>query len=155
MSGMPCHCGDPDACWHGPEDGLREYMCDSCWGRMLAVLLEKAEIRHEILPEDMPPEEGFSFDEDIAACRALLRTTPWGWCCVKTTATIYDGQGNRWAASTFLGGCCYESEQAFVASEGETQAVEACVMLLAELEAQRRRGLAAEAMAGIIRRAAR
>lgn len=28
---VPCECGSTDAYFHGPEDGLREYCCDSCW----------------------------------------------------------------------------------------------------------------------------
>lgn len=27
----PCPCGSREAYWHGPEDGLREFLCDACW----------------------------------------------------------------------------------------------------------------------------
>lgn len=27
----PCDCGEANACWHGPRNGHRQYMCDKCW----------------------------------------------------------------------------------------------------------------------------
>lgn len=27
----PCECGNPDASWHGPENGHRTYACDECY----------------------------------------------------------------------------------------------------------------------------
>ena len=29
----PCECGSTVPYWHGPHDGLREYMCDNCWDK--------------------------------------------------------------------------------------------------------------------------
>lgn len=28
---VPCTCGSRDAYWHGPKEGLREYMCSACY----------------------------------------------------------------------------------------------------------------------------
>jgi hypothetical protein len=39
----PCDCGHPDAYWHGPRDGQREYMCKGCWHVRQAVALLKGD----------------------------------------------------------------------------------------------------------------
>ena len=28
---IPCHCGNPDASWHGNKRGYRSYSCLECW----------------------------------------------------------------------------------------------------------------------------
>ena len=65
-------------------------------------------------PEDLSVR-GNAFDRETEDRILLdLETNPWAWCTIKVTATI------RWEGATFegvsyLGGCSYESKDAFEA----------------------------------------
>ena len=70
----------------------------------------------EALPEDMAPEEHFATGDDeqdrkiCAEIREKAEQNEWAWCCIKVTASW---RGHR--ASDYLGGCCYDSKEDFIA----------------------------------------
>jgi hypothetical protein len=112
--------------------------------KIIRNLVIRATSAHQALVEDHPPEDDFD-DDQAAEVRALMTTTPWGWCCVKTTA-IYEG----FQASVYLGGCSYASADAFLAENNETQTYEACAQLLADMRSLVERGKqAAAALRGL------
>jgi hypothetical protein len=118
--------------------------------KMIKRLLSLVSVTHEALEEDMSPEDHFSGEhaaDDCADIRARLRSTPWAWCCVKTTVSLGDIE-----ESTYLGGCSYLSLEDFERCEGSTQAYEACSGLLDTLIACKERGTKASALLSDLKR---
>lgn len=73
----------------------------------------------EALPEDTSPEGHFASGDDeldrqtCAEIRSKAEWNAWAWCCIKVTVSW---RGHR--ASDYLGGCCYDSKEEFVAEGG-------------------------------------
>lgn len=101
---------------------------------LIQALTRLATIAHEPREEDMDPADCFGYDTEeenraaVVRVRTLAARTPWGWCCVETTAT-YAGH----TAVVYLGACSYKSEQDFRDCDEGTQAYEACAALLGVL----------------------
>lgn len=116
-------------------------------GKIIQKLFAKAAFLHEALIEEHPPEDDGDEDQ-ILAIRALMERSIWGWCCVKTTISY-----NGFQAAVYLGGCSFESMDAFLESDGKAQALEACAQLLSDLRARVENGKrASEALRDLRRR---
>ena len=79
---------------------------------------EEVDYDIELEWEQDPPEDSFTFPEDIARVREEIENgNIWGWCQVHVIARWTDSEDNTYEGDDYLGGCSYRDKADFIRSD--------------------------------------